>query len=107
MEKWRPATVSLEPRPYRVAAFPAHDRERTRSASMQHAQCSARGRAGRDEIGWQQRVDRSKYIVSTARVAVPCERALQSSCSVTELLKTVENSGRREIRSVEGEISQV
>ena len=30
-EIWRPATVSLEPRPYRVAAFPAHERTRTYS----------------------------------------------------------------------------
>ena len=33
--KWRPATVSLEPRPYRVAAFPAH--VRTRACSMHSA----------------------------------------------------------------------
>ena len=64
-------------------------RTRVQQACMQHPQCSARGWAGRDEIGWQLAARRSiyKYIVLTARVAVPCERALQSSCSVTELLK--------------------
>ena len=93
----------------RAQAIPRRCFSRARPASM-HAACAVqRPGPGRDEIGWQQRARRSiyKYIVSTARVAVPCEQALQSSCSVTELLKTVENSRRREIRSVEGEIAQV
>ena len=52
----------------RAQAIPRRcfSRARTHASSkrMQHAQCSARGRAGRDEIGWQQRVD--NYSTSTS-----------------------------------------
>ena len=68
----------------------------------------ARPRApGRDEIGWhkwQQRID-----LQVHRIDCKGSRSVRtsSSCSVTELLKIVENSRRREIRSVEGETAQV
>ena len=74
--KWRPATVSLEPRLYRVAAFPAHVDSSMRSA------CSARGRAHAHGRGAEMRSAGSTYrrervaFARANKLFLRCDRAL-------------------------------